>query len=254
MPAMVGKVIVMDPKPVNSFSDTMRTYVYAPAAPFNRGESGRNPGIPRTDRHIRLTYVSFASFTKLEPPDAAGPTLARNPFLGPSPLGGPAAQPAVPPIVLSHKGQRQPVSLLLDTGAAASFISSTAAKALGVTYAPGGDGLRGVPREDQFSLTVGGIGGQKKRWGFFIDELHVPTVENDPLIYKRAPVLVLDITLKDQEGNSVTLDGVFGMNFLVASAHVTEGLLPDITNLTEGPFEWIVFHQPKALLGVKLRE
>ena len=47
-----------------------------------------------------------------------------------------------------------------------------------------------------------------------------------------------DITVTDPATKQrVTLDGVFGMNFLVASAHVTEGLMPDIGKLTEGPFD-----------------
>jgi len=254
MPAMKGKVVVLDPKPLNTFGDTMRTYVYAPGAKFNLPESHRNPGIPKTDRHVRLTYVSFAPFTKLKPRDATGPTLAPNPFLGPSPLGARAGEKAAPPVVLVHKGKRQNVGMLLDTGAAASFISTKHAETLGITYASGGGSLRGVPADKQFTLTVGGIGGQKKRSGFFLDEMRVPTTENDELIYRGAPVLVLDITVKDVQGKEVTLDGVFGMNFLVASANITEGLLPDIGKLTEGPFEWIVFDEPKALLGLKLRK
>ena len=46
----------------------------------------------------------------------------------------------------------------IDTGAAASFISTKSAEALGVTYAPGEGSLRGMPRDKQFTLTVGGIG------------------------------------------------------------------------------------------------
>jgi len=44
------------------------------------------------------------------------------------------------------------------------------------------------------------------------------------------------------------------MNFLVASANVTEGLLPDIGKLTEGAFEWIVFDEPAGILGLQLRK
>src|SRR5687767_8652289 len=130
MPAMTGKVVVLDPKPLNTFGDTMRTYVYAPGAPFKLAEAHRDPGIPKTDRHVRLTYASFAAFTKLRPRDATGPTLARNPFVGPDPLGARAGEKAIPPVVLVHMGKRQNVSLLLDTGAAASFISTKAAAAL----------------------------------------------------------------------------------------------------------------------------
>jgi hypothetical protein len=62
----------------------------------------------------------------------------------------------------------------------------------------------------------------------------------------------MDITVKDPAtGQEVTLDGVFGMNFLVASAKVDEAaLLPDIDNLTPGAFRWVVYDQDAGLLGL----
>jgi hypothetical protein len=47
---------------------------------------------------------------------------------------------------------------------------------------------------------------------------------------------------------------VIGMNFFVASAAVSEGLLPDIKNLTEGAFDWVVFDEPAGMLGLHLRK
>jgi hypothetical protein len=84
---------------------------------------------------------------------------------------------------------------LLDTGAAASLISSRHAKTVGITYVAGTQGtdnpvLDGVPKDKQFSLTVGGIGGQKKSAGFWLDSITVPTTEGDPLVFRGAPVLV----------------------------------------------------------------
>ncbi|HEV8378523.1 MAG TPA: hypothetical protein VGP99_06700, partial [Tepidisphaeraceae bacterium] len=35
IPLMQGKVVVMDPRPVNTFFDTMRTYVYNPGTPYD---------------------------------------------------------------------------------------------------------------------------------------------------------------------------------------------------------------------------
>ena len=76
------------------------------------------------------------------------------------------------------------------------------------------------------------------------------------MVYKPAPVMVVDITVEDPKTKQqVTLDGVFGMNYMVASAYVAEaGLMPDIKNLTQGPFEWIVFDEPAGMLGLKLRK
>ena len=149
-------------------------------------------------------------------------------------------------------------SWLLDTGAAASMISRANAASLGVTYVDGTFGtdhpkLAGVPADQQFTLTVGGVGGSKKAAGFFLDELRLPTTEGQPLIYKRAPVLVSDITVQDRAtGKSLTLDGVFGMNFLTASCMVDESaLLPDMKNMTAGAFEKIVIDHRSGVLGLQ---
>jgi hypothetical protein len=260
MPAMQGKVMVIDAKPVNTFSDTMRTYLYPAGTKYNDEHANDDPGIPVTHRHIRLSYASFAGFTTTTPPNGARPDIAANPFVGPNPLA--KLHPnervdAIPLIALKHGAKTTQGSWLLDTGAAASMISQQQAARLGITYVKGtyGSGspkLAGVPEKDQFTLTIGGIGGQKKSAGFFIEELRIPTLEGKPIIYKGAPMLVADITVEDPKTKQkFTLDGVLGMNFLVASANVKEGLLPDIGKMTAGPFRWIVFDQAKGLLGVE---
>jgi len=75
------------------------------------------------------------------------------------------------------------------------------------------------------------------------------------LVYKQAPVLVSDITVEDPKTRQqVTLDGVLGMNYFVASAHVEESMLmPDIKNLAAGPYDAVVIDEPHATLGVKLK-
>ncbi|MCY2952081.1 MAG: pepsin/retropepsin-like aspartic protease family protein [Planctomycetota bacterium] len=261
MPALIGKVVVIDPKPVNQFDDTMRTYVYDPRTPFNLNQAKRNPGIPTTNRHVRLSYASFARFTHATPRNAQPPTLTKNPFIGPDPTAHPNAKPdTTPPITLMHAGKLSTASFLLDTGAAASMISTEQAAALGITYAKGTRGtnsplLDGIPKTKQFILTVGGIGGGNKSAGFFLDELRVPTRQGDPLIYKPAPVLVCDITVQDPATKQqFTLDGIFGMNLLTATAQLGEGLIPEIGKLVEGAFDWIVFDEPNAILGLQLRQ
>jgi hypothetical protein len=229
MPAIKGRVIVIDPKPVDTFADTMRAGLF--------DKNAKN--IPKTDRHIAVKKQFFARFTRVDPPQAAGPALADNPF--------------IEGIVITMGNKKSAGSWLLDTGAAASMISTAQAEKLGMKQIDGK--IADIPDEDQFALTVGGVGGAKKAPGFFLDTLTVPTREKDPLIYRRAPVLITDITVEDpQTKQKITLDGVFGMNFLVASAHVTESaLLPDIGELTAGPFEWIVFDDAAGVLGLKLK-
>ncbi len=249
MPAIAGKIVVLDPRDVNAMSDKIRTYVYD----ARTAGTDRAP-IPKTTRHVKLSFASFSRFTKISPPTALPPAIWANPIIGPNPLH--PAGDRTPPIILTHHGQTAWASWLLDTGSAVSMISRKQAAALGVTYLPDTDGsnhprLAGAPADRQFVMTVGGIGGSKKSAGFFLDKLALPTMEGTPIVFAHAPVLVADITVTDSAGRSFTLDGVLGMNFLVASAMVDENaLLPDIDRLTPGAFRWIVLNQPAGWLGV----
>src|SRR4051812_6417655 len=56
MPVMKNKVVVMDPRPVNTLLDTMRTYIYDRGTPYNPAKDDSDPGIPRTTRTIKLSY------------------------------------------------------------------------------------------------------------------------------------------------------------------------------------------------------
>jgi hypothetical protein len=254
VPAMKGKIVIIDPKPVDKFDDMMKCGLY---------ERGKVK-IPPLDRHVKLTYVDFKPFTRLEPANAEWPSMAANPMIGPSPVASAAGKtpaPQTPSVIAKYKGQEVSGTWLLDTGAAASMISTKQAAKLGVTYAAGTIGtdnarLDGIPKDKQFSISVGGVGGTKKAAGFFLDALVIPTKEGDPLIYKPAPVLVNDISAEDpQTKETITLDGVLGMNYLSASAFLSqEGLLPDIKNMTVGPYEWIVIDEPQATLGLKLKK
>ena len=68
-------------------------------------------------------------------------------------------------------------------------------------------------------------------------------------------MLVKDITVKNEDTNDeYTLDGVFGMNYLVASAQISGGVLPDLGNLTAGPFDAIVIDEPAGTLSVALKK
>jgi len=250
MPAIAGKIVVLDPRDVNSMSDKIRTYVYDA-----KTAAADHAPIPKTTQHVMLRFVSFVRFTKISPPTAQPPAVWANPIIGPNPFHPEGDR--TPPIVLTNRGKTLSGSWLLDTGSAVSMTSRKQAAALGVTYVPDTDGtdhprLAGAPADRQFIMTVGGIGGSKKSAGFFLDKLSLPTMEGTPIVFDHAPVLVADITVTDSAGNSFTLDGVLGMNFLVASAMVDEGsLVPDMDHLTAGAFRWIVLNQPAGWLGVE---
>jgi hypothetical protein len=275
MPAMQGKVVVMDPKPLDGFPDVldlMRTYVYDPGTPFNAGQVETNPGIPATNRHVQLSYADFERFTQTTPAGAEGPTLHHNPFIGPDPVAvlDSGAPPDSTPGVTITMGTKQATgSFLFDTGAAASFVSTDLAAAVNVRYRagtrdtdnpqlelfdPGNPGAPGTLLPNQFQLTISGIGGDQRAAGFFLDSLSVPTVEGDPLNFIGAPVLVVDISVQDPLTlNMLTLDGVFGMNFLVASAFVIEDTL-DIIAFNTGPFDWVVFDEPNGMLEFQVAD
>ncbi len=237
MPAIDGKIVVLDPKDVNSMTDKIRTYVYDA-----KSAAGANPPVPKTSEHVKLNFVSFCRFTKISPASAQPPAISANPMIG---------------VNVTQLGKPSAGTWLLDTVRVASMISRHQAAALGITYAAGTDGtahplLDGVPVNRQFIMSVGGIGGIKKSAGFFLDKLSIPTTEGMPITFIHAPVLVCDITVTDSAGKSFTLDGVFGMNFLVASAMVDESsIVPDIDHMTPGAFRWIVLDQPHGWLGVQ---
>jgi len=285
MPSMVGNVIVMHTAPTTNlftlldddrnndeFDAFMRTHTYSGSArpAFNPGNVN-DPGIPVADRHVSLSYASFAKFTKTTV-GAEAPGLQHNPFIGPNPLR--AIDPTIPadntpPITMRHNNQSFNGSFLLDTGAAASFISQQRAQQLGVTYDPlNGIGsenprLLGVDVDKQFILTISGIGGGRTNIaGFFADEMLMrtdegnPANDNDPnhIRFQGAPVLVFDISVTDPDTKQVlTLDGIFGMNFLAASAdfEIPPGeIFPIFYAAKESPFSYVTFDEPNHKLGL----
>ncbi|HVT88517.1 MAG TPA: pepsin/retropepsin-like aspartic protease family protein [Tepidisphaeraceae bacterium] len=238
MPVIIGQVVAMDPTPLAKF-DKMRTALLPP------GDSR----IPKVSRHVPPSLVDFSRFTRIQPAGAPGPQLIANPLIGPDPF-----KPADThkPITITHQGKTVSGSFLLDTGAAASMISKDLAQKLGVRVAADGT-LPDIPRGKQFELAIGGLGGAKQAHGLFFDRLELPTREKERVIYTKIPLLVSDITVVDQEGKTFTLDGVFGMNNLVASAEITGGLLPDVGKIVDGPFRWIVIDLKQNELGLEPR-
>ena len=241
MPVMASKVVVIDPKPLNTFTDKLRTTIVA-------ADDAR---IPKVTRHVPLCYVSFDRFARVTA-TGSPPTTSGNPMIGPDPF-----KPHDParPVVARYGNKTAKLTMLLDTGAVCSMISRKHAALLGVKYSADEKKLLGVPEKQQFTLTIGGIGGNKSAVGFYVDHLTLPVAKDEqPIVYGKAPVLVSDISLVDpQTQQTFTLDGVFGMNFLVASANVTGGLLPDIGQLTEGPFTTIVVDHSRGFLGLTPR-
>lgn len=282
MPVMMGKTVVMDPKPLHQqdpgfpFPLPMQTYIYEQGTPFNPATADTNPGIPQTSHQVQLSYGDFGRFTQTIPGSAQGPSINHNPFIGPNPLLTLDPNPPVdntPPVSISFQGHNANGSFLLDTGAVASFISTDLAAQLNVRYAEGTFGtgapvleifdpahpeLPGTAIANQFALPIGGLGGSGVTAGFFLDSLTLQTLQGGPVLtdpdnmhYVGAPVLVNNIELEDPiTGDTLTLDGIFGMNFLVASAMLSADL--SIGDTAFGPYGWVTYDEPHGLLGLDL--
>ncbi len=280
MPVMMGKTVVMDPRPLNvpvGFPEPMKTYIYDPGTPFDPAQADSNPGIPTTSHHVALSYGNFDRFTQTTPDGAAPATQNHNPFIGPDPVRAFEVNPPVdntPMVDIGFGGLHAQGSFLFDTGAIASFISTDLAAKLNVRYVEGTIGSEeprlelfdplalpeapGVLIGNQFFLPVQGVGTTVTVAGFFLDSLLLQTLEgssdpNDPnnIKYLGAPVYVTDIELTDAETQqTLVLDGIFGMNFLVASALLTPEL--DILDASAGPYNWLTFDEPNGVLGLDL--
>jgi hypothetical protein len=274
MPAMRNKVVVLDPKPLDDLSSGMRSYIYNPATPFDSGTAGSDPGIPSVSRHVQLSFASFDSPALTNPPGASGPTFAANPMIGTNQLTIPQANQS-PGVTIAYKGKQATGSFLLDTGAQSSFISTEMALQLGITLQE----VNGQPHLfwtdpvtlsevdiTAVSLPLGGIGGQQSLAGFNLSSLLIRTEEgdaaadNDPnhLRFLDAPVFVNDISVVDPTDSSkiFTLDGVLGMNFLVASTFFDPNNFDPMNPfglISQGNFNWLVLDMFNGQLGFDLK-
>jgi hypothetical protein len=88
--------------------------------------------------------------------------------------------------------------------------------------------------------------------GYEIDQLAVPTSSGSHLVYTKARIGVHDIEYFDEAtGKPAILDGVFGSNFLCASAKM-EGLLP--SDIGKTTFNYIVLDLQKGMIGFNLAD
>jgi hypothetical protein len=239
MPVMTGKVMVVDTRPLSKL-DKLRTSIVQPG----------DQSIPKPDATIKLSYVNYDRFTQLEP--AGAPTIATgaNPMIGPDPFN---PEDVTKHVTMTNGKHTTTLSMLLDTGAAASMISSAKARELGIEVNDAGE-LTNVPASRQFSLPIGGVGGSKTVHGFFVDVVDMPVTAGEPIRYRKAPMLVNDITVTDDKTNQTfTLDGVFGVNMLVASASISGGLMPDVGDIHDGAFDFVVVDNAGKTLQLTLK-
>lgn len=218
MPAMNGRVVVLDSGATNSLG-------YFSADIKNPGD----PAIPKVDLEVVLRFRNFQN--------------PNNPNNIP-PLPVTARNPVIDNIVVRHKNRSSRGSWLLDTGAMISLISVKQAMRLGLT-----DGNGEPLVTPDFSLPIGGIGEMIQVPGFEIDKLTVPTRSGHNLVFKNARLGVHNIRFFDEEKKAfTTLDGVFASNFLCASAKM-QSLIP--TDVSQTVFDKIVIDMQRGVLGFR---
>ncbi len=213
MPGLFKSVVVLNTAATNDLG-------FCAAALKEPGD----PSIPAPHVTIKLRFVDFANRRH---PDNVPPL----PVIAPNPV--------MDGLVLLHGGRLSKGDWLLDTGATISFISTRQARQLGIA-------------EDQkpaFTLPVGGVGHMTAIPGYELDRLVVPTLNERNLIFTNVRLGVHDITYRDEQTQTErTLDGVFGSNFLCASARM-EGPLPD--DIHQTLVEKVVIDMPKETLGLR---
>jgi hypothetical protein len=223
---------------------------------------------------------------------AHNPFIGANPLAAPGTDKTPGIRITFKTANPNHPGSLQTLAatgnFLFDTGAGASFISENMASKLHVRYRAGTEGTdnplletfdpsnpssQGTLLANQFQEAIGGIGASVTVAGFYLDSLIVPTVEANPnnftdprnLHYNGTrganglqdvlgpPVLVQNITAT--KGNqSITLDGDFGVNFLVGSMDLSGTSLDNLVigASLPGAFDWFTFDEPSGTLGLQL--
>jgi hypothetical protein len=218
MPAMTGRVVVLDSAATNNLG-----YF---AADILRPD---DPTIPATHLQIPLRLRNFVhgSDPRNIPPL---PTTAPN--------------PVIDNIVVRYGDRASRSTWLLDTGGTVSLISTRQAARLGLVREDGTP----IVKPD-FSLPLGGIGQMTMAPGYEITEMVVPAAFGRNLIVKRARLGVHDIAFYDEDKQKMSvLDGIFGSNFLCASAKM-EGLLP--SDVSETVLDKVVIDMSRAVMGLR---
>jgi len=213
MPALYKSVVVLNTGATNDLG-------FCGAALKKPGD----PSIPTPHVTIKLRFVDFSN---REHPDNVPPL----PVLAPNPV--------MDGLTLLHQGRQSQGTWLLDTGGTISLISTRQARLLGITES----------QTPAFTLPVGGVGSMTTIPGYQFDRLIVPTTDDRNLVFTNVRLGVHDITYVDEETQTKrTLDGIFGSNFLCASAKM-EGLLPGDINQTL--IDRVVIDMPAATLGLR---
>jgi len=251
LPLLAGKTMVVDSTYYNhlpEYLDQDPDFIpFIQTTVYNSGDSA----IPATDYTIRLSYANMADLTITLPdePGVEPPTLAHNPFIGRNPRLA-ATEDDPPGVRIARTGSDGTVfestgNWLLDTGAQVTFMSTEQLGNIGMSM--GTLPILDIPvildEKGNMDLTtfytlISGAdpGSIVIVPGFVLEELVLPAVEGD-IIYRNVPVLVIDIEIADEHGNTILLDGDIGMNLFLPSHDI------DGNFLVSSGFDYFVFDE-----------
>ncbi|HUV41829.1 MAG TPA: dockerin type I domain-containing protein [Sedimentisphaerales bacterium] len=221
MPVMAGKTVVVDAGATNRLE-----YFSANILQPN------DPAIPEVDFVVPLRFEKYIMPKAPEniPPL---PVLAYN--------------PVIDNVTARYGAQTVTGTWVLDTCGTISLISGPQAAQLGLTDTDANPIIT-----PDFILPIGGIGEDVNIAGYQIDELIIPTLSGYNLIFQNARIGVANIEIIDEfTGAPIILDGIFGSNFLCASAKLLDGWLID---LAATAFEKITIDTRRALLGFDVND
>jgi len=231
IPVMAGKTVVITPiKDFNIFPE-LTGDEFGMMGTTAKIVDSNDGNIPGTDFQVSLRFEKYIN--------------PSNPLNIP-PLPVLAYNPVIDNITVERGGLDSTGNWLFDTGAQISMISVSQGMRLGLVDS---DGNAIVPVD--FSVPIGGIGGEVNLPGFTLDKLSVPTLNGFNLVFLNARVCVHDIGILDERsGEFIILDGVFGDNFICASydTNSVEANSLDL-NISSTPFDNIVIDTRRGLLG-----
>lgn len=216
MPLMAGHTVVFYPGQTNDLGYFLADIV-----------SPNSVDIPAVDFNVPVRFEKYITTTE-EVQSYPLPVLGYN--------------PVIENAGFEYNGSSSSADLILDTGGTISLVSSKIAFELGLV-----DEFGEPIVTPDFESAIGGIGGAVTIYGYELGSLAIQTLNGYKLIYTNPRVFVHDISLYDEDiDDFVTLDGIFGSNFMCASAKLEGGLPVD---LAATPYEHIVLDTQKGLLG-----
>ena len=250
MPAIKEYVVEIDPTPMSNMGDAAKALNEIQSledlqhGDFMQklGKVGVGPAVtlhppdhePKdVDFVVPLQYVNYAR--RQNPRDKGPlPSLAKNPM--------------IQDVTTTLDGTDFTTDWFLDTGAPASIISTEHATALGLYDANGNP-----TRAQDFAIPLGGVGGKIRQVpGFRLDRLRVPTAGGHVLEYRNVSVLVTDVSTELDNGETVTLHGIFGTNLLMPTVAGLGGGLP--TDMAPPPYARVWIDGPNGRLLLQMHD